>query len=279
MDVLKAGTEYLQKHKVENARLICELLASRLLNCKRLELYSMHETVLNEPRLSAMRRGVQRAAAGEPVQYITGSTEFMGHTFKTDKRALIPRPETEVLVNEALNLKEIWSLERPLVTDIGTGSGCIIISLALARPNAVCLAIDTSTDALELAKENALALGVKDRTGFSNEELADIVMPESVDLITANLPYIPTAEYEKLPGNILNHEPRTALDGGPDGLRVVETVIQDASMALKNGGVILLEIDMQQGRRVSQMLAESGFSSVHVIKDLTGRDRIVSASL
>lgn len=279
MEILKSATEHLEQQKVESPRLICELLASRLLNCKRLELYTMHETVLDEKRLSAMRRGIQRAGAGEPVQYIIGQTEFMGHTFKTDKRALIPRPETEILVTEALNCSDIWSRERSLIADIGTGTGCIPISIAIERPDAVYLAIDISNDAIELAKENASAAGVGDKIGFTTEEISDTVDPESVDMITANLPYIPTSEYEELPGNVLNHEPRTALDGGPDGLRIIDTTIQDAAIALKEGGVILLEIAMDQGQRVSKMLTDSGFTNIKVIKDLNDRDRVVSATL
>ena len=277
-DVLAVGADYLAKKGVDNPRLAVELLAARLLSCKRLELPLAHDRILDEKRLGSMRRGVTRVAGGEPVQYVVGSTEFMGHEIKVDPRALVPRPETEVLVEAVLACESLWQ-GRPSVVDIGTGTGCIVISLALERPNGLYIGIDRSEEALSLAQENAAALGVADRIGFACEELADMVEPGSLDAIVSNPPYIPTDAIDTLPVNVRDHEPRLALDGGPDGLAVLGEIVLDASMALKPGGHVFLEIGEDQGEAVTGLLAGEGFTGISIKPDMAGRDRIVQAML
>jgi release factor glutamine methyltransferase len=274
LGVLNAAAEYLQARHVEEARAACELLLARLLRCKRLEVALRKDQTLSEAMLDAMRRGVKRVAAGEPVQYVLGQTEFMGHTFKTDRRALIPRPETELLVEAVLRCDSLWQRPKPLIVDVGTGSGCIAVSLALARPKALYAALDISEESLSLARENASALGVEGTIGFAQVELPDLTEPQTVDAVVSNPPYIVTAEWEKLPVHIRNHEPRQALDGGPRGLDVIETVIQDAAIALKPGGLLFMEIGYDQGSVVRQMLQGFEFSDVEIRKDLAGLDRI-----
>lgn len=276
--VLDAGADYLAKRKVENPRIACELLAARLLACSRLELTTRLQGPLAENHLAAMRRGVKRVGAGEPVQYVTGETDFMGHVLKTDPRALIPRPETEGLVGLVLACDELWA-DKPSIVDVGTGSGCIVIALAMARPNALYMAIDTGPDALALAGENAARLGLQDKIGFACGDLPDHVEPETVAAIVANLPYVPTAEYERLPVHIRDHEPRSALDGGPDGLAAIGAAVLDAGMALIPGGRLFLEIGEDQGDAVKSLLAGSGFSDVAIGRDLAGRDRYASGRL
>ena len=278
--ILEASADYLSRHGVEEARLKSELLLARLLNCKRLELALRYGQALGEKHLEAMRRGVKRLAAGEPVQYILGQTEFMGHVFKVDKRALIPRPETELLVEEVLGCASLWEgSPKPLVVDLGTGCGCIAISLALARPQGVYLAVDPSEEAIALARENARALGAGDGVTFAPAELADCLEPEMAHGIAANLPYVRTAEWERLPVHIREHEPRAALDGGASGLEVIETAVQDAAIVLRPGGLIWLEIGADQGRAVSELLEDSGFGQIRVKPDAAGHDRVVSAAL
>ena len=279
LDVLTAGAKFLESKNIENPRLICEILLSRLLSCPRMELYLKHNTELSEKKLEAMRRGIKRAAAGEPVQYITGEAGFMNSTFKVDKRALIPRPETEVLVNMVLECKSIWARESPAIVDVGTGSGCIILSLATEKPAGKYLAIDVSEEALALARENAAALNLSERVHFINADLADVVDPESIDAVVANLPYIPGNVCETLATQVRDHEPRSALDGGPDGLDIIRSVIQDAGFILKNGGMIFLEIGDDQGSKVKNLLEASGFADVSVTQDLNSRDRVVSGTL
>lgn len=278
-EVLKAGTDYLARHGVEFPQAACELLLGRLLGCRRLDVHAHHDRVLDEKHLEAMRRGIKRVADGEPVQYVTGETEFLGRIFKTDRRALIPRPETELLVEEVLACAPLWQKPRPAILDWGTGSGCIAISLALARPAGLYLALDASAEALTLARENAEQHGVADKIGFSGSDISDLVEAESVDAIAANLPYVPTADWEKLPRHIRDHEPRAALDGGPNGLAVIEPVVQDAAMTLRPGGFLFLEIGHQQGAAVRGLLAGCGFGDVQVKKDVAGHDRIVAATL
>jgi len=278
-EVLAAGAGFLEGKGPENPRLACEMLLSRLLGCKRLDLYLQYDRVLDEPRLAAMRRGVKRLAAGEPVQYILGETEFMGHGFKVDRRALIPRPETELLTEAVLNAKALWEGDASdgsgvLLADVGTGCGCIAVSLALARPAARCVAFDISAEALDLARANARAHGVEERVAFVHGELSDGLEPGMVSAVTANLPYVPTAEYEKLPPHIREHEPRAALDGGDDGLAVIRDVIADAAIALQVGGFLFLETGTGQGAAVRSLLEKSGFEQIEIRPDLAGHDRI-----
>lgn len=273
-DVLKASADFLSRKGVHEPRQACELLMSRLLSCGRLELFVRFENRLSANQLDAMRRGVKRLSGGEPAQYIVGQVEFMGHVFKVDRRALIPRPETELLVEKVLARESVWTGGSPLVADIGTGSGCIALSLALARPSGRYVAVDTSPGALELTAENARLLGVAGNLAFSSDVSSDIE-PDSLDAVVANLPYIPTAEWEKLPRHIRDYEPREALDGGPDGLSVIREVLPDLWIVAKPGASIFLEIGSDQGEKALALLEENGFSGADLGRDLAGHDRIV----
>ena len=270
---------FLNSKGVFETRRGCDLLMARLLRCKPLELYFRFDDSLDDKLLSAMRRGVKRLAAGEPIQYILGEWDFMEHTFKVDRRALIPRQETELLVRKVIECESLWNGEQPLIVDIGTGSGCIAICLALARKNARYLALDVSRDALELAAENAQRMKVAESIAFTDKDLCDLIEPGTVSALVGNMPYIPTDDYEQLNPHIRDYEPRTALDGGPDGLTVLRNVIEDAAVVLKDQGVIFLEIDHRQAESVSTMLDGAGFTDITVEKDLAGCDRIVSARI
>jgi len=278
-EVLAAAGEYLAGKGVDDARPAVELLVARLLNCRRLELPLRAQAVLPENLLAALRRGVRRVAGGEPVQYVLGQWDFMGRTFKVDRRALIPRPDTECLVAAALACAPLWARGRPAIVDIGTGAGCIAISLALARPDGLYIGLDVSADTLALARENAAALGVADRIAFTGNALCDTVEPEMLDAVVSNPPYVRTADFEKLPVHIRCHEPRLALDGGPDGLTVIEGIVQDAAIALKDGGRLFLEIGWDQAAAVKALFAQAGFDGIHVGPDLAGRDRVVAGVL
>ena len=278
-EVLKSSRTYLEAKDIHEARRSCDLLMSFMLKCSPLDLFFKLDDVLSQNLLDAMRRGVKRLAEHEPVQYILGEWDFMVHTFKTDKRALIPRPETEELVQMILECEDIWSGEPAFVIDIGTGSGCIAICLALAKPNGRYLGVDISTDALSLAQENATRLKVGDNIAFSDKELSDLIEPDTVTAIVANLPYIPTADYEALPAHIKSFEPATALDGGEDGLDIIRAVAEDASMVLKNNGYLFLEMDHRQGVAISNMLEQLGFFNISVKQDMAGHDRFVVAQM
>ncbi len=276
-EVLKSSRQYLEARGIHEARRSCDLLMSFLLRCKPLELFFKLDYVLSQKQLDAMRRGVKRLAENEPVQYILGTWDFMEHSFKVDKRALIPRPETEELVQIILECEELWQNEPAFVVDVGTGTGCIAICLALAKPDSRFLAIDVSPDALALAAENAKRLYVGDNLVFSDKELSDLIEPGMVDALVANLPYIPTGDYEKLPPHIKNYEPEQALNGGDDGLDIIRVVAEDASMVLKNDGWIFLEMDFRQGAAITELLEQLGFYDITINKDLTGRERFISA--
>ncbi len=277
--VLNLSEAYLSRQGAEQPRLTCELLLGRLLRTSRTGLALHFGRKLPESYLDAMRRGLKRVGNGEPLQYVLGETGFMNHVFKTDRRALIPRPETEVLVRLALEYKPLWAQERPAIADVGTGSGCIVLSLAAARPQGRYLALDVSEEALELARENASRLDLQDRVIFAAEGLSDLIDAESLDAITANLPYVPSAALEHLPANVRDHEPRLALDGGPDGLDIITAVIDDAAIALKSNGMLFLEIGEEQGAAVSARMKAAGFADVRVHPDLNGRDRVVAGRL
>jgi len=274
-DVLKAAAAFLAEAGVAEPRRSCDLLMARLIGCKPLQLCFHFDEPLGPRRLGAMRRGVKRLAAHEPVQYILGEWEFLGHPIKVDARALIPRPETEGLVQQVLEEDAIWEGGETLVVDLGTGSGCIAAAVALAKPAARVVALDVSSDALALAEENARKLGVADRIAFSDRDIGDVLEPAQADVLVANLPYVPTAEYEKLPPHIREYEPRQALDGGDDGLRAIRGAVADAGVVLASGGRIFLEIDRRQADAVSDLLSQAGFGSVTVSQDLGGRDRVV----
>ena len=278
-EVLKLGEAFLRPRGVDQPGLVCEMLLARLVKCPRLELSLQGERILPDAYLDAMRRGLRRVAEGEPVQYVIGETGFMDSVFKTDRRALIPRPETEVLVRRVLECEMLWRQARPAIADVGTGSGCIVLSLAAARPQGRYLALDSSEEALALARENAARLGMEGRVIFTREALSDVVEAEMLDAIVANLPYIPTADVDRLPENVRAHEPREALDGGPGGLDIIAPLIEDAAIALKGGGMLFLEIGETQGAAVSGLMRMAGFDAVRVFPDLNGRDRVVAGQL
>ncbi len=278
-EVLDLGESYLDVQGIMEPRTKCELLLARLLAVSRLDLHALHKKPLEEIQLQAMRRGLKRLRDGEPVQHVLGETGFMDHVFKTDRRALIPRPETEILVNRVLQDKVLWKQEQPCIVDVGTGSGCIILSVAASKPHARYLAIDISEDALSLAQENAERLQLQNNIIFYAGELGDVAEPEMLDAIIANLPYIPTAAIERLNRDVRDFEPRMALDGGESGLDLIADLIADAAIVLKNHGKIFLEIGCEQGQAVTQLLQENGFRDIEVLQDLAGRDRVVCSSL
>lgn len=273
--VLRMSAQYLSDRQISDGRLLCEMLMARLLRVSRLALGQHSERELSAAQVEAMRRGLKRLSQHEPVQYVLGEVGFMDHVFKVDSRALIPRPETEVLVRYVLAKEDIWASDQPAIADIGTGTGCIVLSLAAARPGGHFLAFDVSAEALALAKENAVRLELADKVAFTDRELSDVVEPEMLDAIVANLPYITSSEMNELPANVREYEPIMALDGGADGLDVIRTVVADATIVLKNGGWIFLEIGERQGAAVQGLLEESGFENVELIRDLNQRDRIV----
>ena len=281
---LDAAAAYLARHGVDSPRLTAEHLAARLLRCPRAQLAARAAEPLPEPLLAAMRRGMARLAASEPLQYVLGQWDFRDFTLRTDRRALIPRPETEMLVDLALSSPRLRAMEAPRLVDFGTGTGCIAFALARAWPKARVVALDVSADALALARENAALLGLADRVAFVN--VADAPLDEvfeggTVDAIVSNPPYVPSAQVDRLAPKVRDHEPRLALDGGADGMDVLRDLCENASMLLAPEGELYLEIDAESGQAapLSALLRELGFDPVRIHRDLSGADRFLSASL
>ncbi len=282
--ILDASTAFLEKRGVASPRLAAELLASRLIKCRRLDLQLNLRSNLPDKHIEAMRRGIMRVGTGEPIQYVLGQWDFRNLTLKTDKRALVPRPETEELVQLLLDCKPLCALKNPRIMDFGTGSGCIALSLASELPGARVIGVDISEDALALARENAEALKLTDRVSFLNSEtvdLSDVLEPGSLDAIISNPPYIPTESYKRLADTVKNFEPQSALDGGPDGMIVTRQLIEDSTLLLASGGYLFLELSAEddQARSLGRYMSEVGFDNIKTHRDMNGKDRFLSGAL
>ena len=281
--ILDLAVPYLAGKGVPDAAVAAELLAARLLKCGRGFLSPHLDEVPQERLVDAMRRGMSRLVGGEPIQYVLGEWDFRRLTLKCDRRALIPRPETEELVTRVLKFLQSYHPAeggRPLVVDVGTGSGCIALALASEFPEADYLGVDISTDAIALARENAERCGLAGRVKFAVADgLDDFDEPASVDVLVSNPPYISTAECRTLDPRIRNFEPMAALDGGPDGLDFYERLTVDALNLLRPGGGVFFEIGDRHGQALEKLLFDAGFNAIQIEKDYAGHDRYASAIL
>ena len=278
-EVLEKADAYLTSKGVEDARVASELLMARLLATGRGCLAGYFAGEVTDRQLEAMRRGMKRLAEGEPVQYVLGEWDFRSLTLKCDRRALIPRPETEELVTRELRF--LKGRENPFTVDVGTGTGAIILSLASEfKGDGVFLGTDISSDALALARENAARCGLAGRVKFAVADgLDDFDEPESFDVIVSNPPYIESAVCDTLEPRVRDWEPRLALDGGETGLDFYDRYLGDALNLLKSGGGIFFEIGAGQGERLRELMFEYGFDDIRIEKDYAGHDRYASAVL
>ena len=272
LEVLQSTTAYFKKRNVESARLNAEHLLAHSLGKKRIELYLEFERDLAEAELAPLRELVRRRGQGEPLQHLLGTVEFCGRTFRCDKRALIPRPETEELVEHLL--KSEWPPGLRIL-DVGTGSGVIAISLAAELPHAQVEAIDASADALSLARENAARL-LPDRTiDFKQSDLMRSVT-HVYDLIVANLPYVPAGDRGSVSREVLR-DPEAAVFAGPAGDEVIRRLITDAPPRLATGGMLALEIGIGQADELAIFFAEQGYHDVSARQDYAGVTRFLFA--
>lgn len=267
--------------KYLNSRLEAEILLAYSLKLKRIELYTNHKRVLNEKELADFKKLIQRRKQGEPIAYITGTQPFMSLEFFVDRSVLIPRPETEKLVEVAIDhISHITPhISHLTISDIGTGSGAIAISLAKYLPEIKVIGIDTSPDAINIAQKNAEHHKVTDRCEF---EIGDLLEPlkEKIDLIVSNPPYIPTKVIETLETDVKDWEPIQALDGGVDGLDYIRKLINQAPDYMNSNGRLLIEIGFDQGEKVKSLAENSGkYKEIGIIKDLNGKERIIKAVL
>jgi len=271
LEVLAAATDYLGKQGVESPRLNAEHLLAHVLGKKnRIEIYLEFERPLGEKERAPLRELVRQRAEGRPLQHLLGTVEFLGQTFATDARALIPRPETEQLVELVLAAGDF---ERAL--DVGTGSGVIALSLALKRPQAAVTGCDISPEALALAGENAARHDLAGRVHFVESDLlATISGP--VDVLVANLPYISDSDIKDLSREV-RHDPVLALAGGADGLDLIRRLVSEAPRILSPGGVLALEIGHDQSQRVCGLLAAQFFRDISPRRDYQNTERFIIA--
>ncbi len=270
--------QYFERAGLDAPRLCAEILLAHALGCERIELYTRHETVPPADVLARYRELVRQAAQGRPIAYLTGTKEFFSLSFKVTEAVLIPRPETEVLVERVIHLARHSDQAIARICDVGTGSGCIAIALAHNLPELVICASDISPAALAVARENAERLAVGGRIEFREGDLLEPWRDQPpFDLIASNPPYISEAELPGLPANVRDHEPRAALLAGPDGLAVHRRLIAQAPDYLRPGGHLLLEVAFDQAPAVVRLLDESGWRDIVTYRDTLQHERVVHA--
>jgi release factor glutamine methyltransferase len=294
LEVLQSTTDYFKKRTIESPRLNAEHLLAHVLGRKRLDLYLEFERVLTEAELIPLREAVKRRGQGEPLQHLLGTVEFCGQTFLCDKRALVPRHETEELVEcvkskieadrreattqsgKQISPASVRERNRTCkILDVGTGSGVIALSLAAEMPEASVQAVDISDDALSLARENAERLGLSARIQFVKADLLDGVNGP-FDAIVANLPYIPEQERASLSREVL-HDPAVALFGGDSGDELIRRLIDQAPDRLRAGGLLALEIGVAQSEPLASLLARKNYHDIESKNDYSDVARFLFA--
>lgn len=270
LEVLQSSTDYFKKREIESPRLNAEHLLAFILKRKRIELYLEFERVLTEAELAPLRELVRRRGQGEPLQYLLGTVEFAGRVFLCDNRALVPRPETEQLVEL---LKSQIPEPNSEILDVGTGSGVLALSLAANFPNAKVTATDISDDALALARENAERLGLTNRVEFLTGDLL-LYVNHVYDLIVANLPYVAAVDRAALSREVL-HDPEIALFGGERGDETIRKLIEAAPAKLKPGGLLALEVGLGQADNLAALMAEKNYHDIKKEADYAGVTRFL----
>ncbi|MDP6380091.1 MAG: peptide chain release factor N(5)-glutamine methyltransferase [Phycisphaerae bacterium] len=284
--------KFFESRGIEEPRLEAEILLAHVLGLQRIELYTNYASTVESTQRAGFRELVRRRSEHEPSQYLTGCCEFMSLAFKVTPACLIPRPETELLVEEAVRAitqNQTPPLEQneraeagpaPLIADICTGCGCVAVALAVNVPQARLLAADISPDAIALAKENAEAHSVADRVEFFEGDLLAPLADYAgkIDVLVANPPYVTEEEYGALAPEIRDYEPRDALVAGPAGTEMHRRIIAEAAEYLKPGGILLMEIAANQGDDVLKSLAEAGtYTDEAILKDYSKHDRVARA--
>jgi release factor glutamine methyltransferase len=281
LDVLQSTTAYFKKREIESPRLNAEHLLAHVLDRKRIDLYLEFERVLAEEELAPLREFVRRRGQGEPLQHLLGTVEFCGHIFRCDQRALVPRPETEELVQLVIQSTVNSESFREqghhpsTILDVGTGSGVIALSLAAKFPEAQVHAIDISDDALALARENAERLGLDGRVQFTKNDLLEN-FSERFDLIAANLPYVSMQDRQSLSREVLR-DPEVAVFGGERGDELIRRLIEQAPKHLQPNGLLTLEIGIGQADDLRAFLLEKNYHDIESKNDYAGIPRFLFA--
>ena len=270
--ILKWSEQYFGSHGAETPRLDAEVLLSYLLGQKRIFLYVHFDQPLTAEELARYREMVKRRAAGEPVAYICGEKEFMVLTFKVTPAVLVPRPDTETLVEAVI--ERLKGKEGARIADVCTGSGAIALALAHYLPESSIVATEISADAVSIAKENAESLGLSERVVFCEGDLLAPLSGETFDAIVSNPPYIPSVEIAGLPREV-RAEPIIALDGGADGLDFYRRLVHESTALLKDGGFLAVECGDTQAGAVAEMAVTGGFGRTGIVHDLADKERVV----
>jgi len=264
---------------IESPRLDAEVLLAKALGTTRIQLIVDSKRPLSPDELGRMREMVRRRRAREPVAYILGEREFYGRTFRVDRRVLVPRPDTEALVDVALTRTRALSMSLRAL-DLCTGSGCVAITLGRERPTSSVFGGDVSADALAVARDNALRLGAYNVAWRHGDLYAAVSLPARFDLVTANPPYIAVGDLASLQADVRDHEPRLALDGGDDGLSLLRRVVGGAPARLVSpGGVLAVEVGAGQAAAVVELFGRAGFTGIGVQRDYARIERVVSGVL
>jgi len=277
--LLNWTTEYLTNKGVDSPRLSAELLISHVVSLKRMELYTQFDKQVPQQQLDKLHELVKRAGSYEPVAYLTGKTEFYSLELDITADCMIPRPETELLVQRAIEFLRTRSGEQ-FVCDLCTGSGCIAVAIAKNFPNAHVIATDISDAALKIAARNVKKYQLKERVRLLCGNLFEPIIQQldvsQFDLIVCNPPYVSTSEYENLDTNVKNYEPASALLAGDDGLDVYHRIIEKVDEFLKPGAALMLEIGYAQGSAVRELLEQTdAFTEISIEKDSHNNDRVV----
>lgn len=275
---LLEGKKRLRQKGIDCYALDVELILMKAANLKRIELFTKNELILDEIQWKRYTQMLSKRENGMPTQYITEECEFMGLSFLVNESVLVPRPETELLVEKVIEYSKKERLET--VLDMGTGSGCIPISLAYYLKELLCYGVDISKAALVTAKKNALSHQLENRVHFFESDLFQNIPNQlfaAIDVLVSNPPYIATKEIEGLMREVRDFEPRNALDGGEDGLMFYRILVKQGKRLLKNNGCVFFEIGFDQGEPVCDLLLQEGFEEIALYKDLAGLDRLVCA--
>jgi len=273
-DLLRPATVRFAEAGVDTPLLDAQLLLAHVLHCSRLDLIAHPDRVLTEPEIAALDAMLNRRSAREPLAYILGRKEFFGLEIDVSPGVLVPRPETETLVEECIRRLRIQS---PAIVDIGTGSGAVAVALAVAIPSATVHATETSPAALEVARANVEKHNLTERVTLVLGDLVGPLAGMSFDAIVSNPPYIPSGEIESLQPEIRLYEPVEALDGGSDGLDVYRRLIPASPALLRDGGFLAVEVGIEQARAVIEFARAAGHGETQIVRDVAGVERVVVA--
>lgn len=273
--VVRWATDDFRAKGIESPRLEAELLLAHVLGVDRMRILLDQDRPLTPEELARYREVIKRRRAREPVAYIRGEREFYGRVFRVDKRVLIPRPDTEILVETALRRTKHISMSGRML-DLCTGSGCVATTFALERPTWQVTGTDISADAIDVARDNAHRLGAIWNVRWLVGDLFEPIGDERFDLVTANPPYIPASEAPQLSPDIREHEPHLALFGGDDGLSISARIIREAPRHLRKRGVLAMEVGAGQADEVASLFEKAGFVEVDKARDYGGHERVVS---